>query len=271
MGFIQSSIYLAKRAVLGAVSAFGYVLISKDGYSELEHKSKLAQLNQIWQEIRGNSWMDEASWSHLVKESKSQLGQDLMALHFFGREGKGFFVEFGATDGISGSNTLLLEKYLGWSGILAEPAKKWHKDLQRNRRSMLDFRCVYSESNLKIDFQEVSGGLSTIKDFSARDMHAENRKESFVYQVETVSLTDLLEDHSAPDHIDFLSIDTEGSEFEVLSSLNFQKYSFGFICVEHNHTENRQKIEALLSNQGYKAIYPQLSDFDGWFIPKHSD
>lgn len=271
MGFIQSSIYLLKRAVLGTVSAFGYVLISKAGYSDLEYKSKLSQSNQIWQEIRGKSWIDEARWAHLVKESKSQLGQDLMALHFFGREGKGFFVEFGATDGISGSNSFLLEKSLGWSGILAEPATKWHKDLQRNRQSMLDFRCVYSESNLKIEFQEVGGGLSTIKHFSTRDIHAKNRKESIVYQVKSVSLNDLLEDHSAPDYIDFLSIDTEGSEFEILASLNFEKYSFGFICVEHNHTQNRQKIEALLRNQGYKAIYPQLSDFDGWFIPKHSD
>ena len=271
MSFIQSSIYLVKRALLGVVSAFGFVLISKDGHSELEFRSKLSKLNQIWQEIRGKSWIDEARWPQLVMESKSQLGQDLMALHFFGCEGKGFFVEFGATDGISGSNTFLLEKALGWSGILAEPAKKWHKDLQRNRNSKLDFRCVYAESNLKIEFQEVGGGLSTIKHFSTRDIHAENRKESIVYRVKTVSLNGLLEDHSAPDHIDFLSIDTEGSEFEILSSLNFQKYSFGFICVEHNHTENKQKIESLLNSRGYKAVYSKLSEFDGWFIPNRPD
>jgi hypothetical protein len=84
--------------------------------------------------------------------------------------------------------------------------------------------------------------------------------------VETVSLEDLLLDYKAPKHIDFLSIDTEGSEFEILNAFDFRKYSFGVICVEHNFTINRDKIRALLEGNGYKQVHVELSEFDDWFV-----
>ena len=64
--------------------------------------------------------------------------------------------------------------------------------------------------------------------------------------METVSLTDLLDDHSAPLEIDYLSIDCEGSELEILKNHNFDKYSFKVITCEHNFTEKRKKIYDLL-------------------------
>ena len=65
-----------------------------------------------------------------IKDSKSQLKQDLFVLLQTNFKHNGFFVEFGATNGIDFSNTHLLEKEFGWSGILAEPAKVWHRELQ---------------------------------------------------------------------------------------------------------------------------------------------
>lgn len=199
--------------------------------------------------------------------SKSQLGQDLLALSTVGFERKGFFVEFGATNGVELSNTHLLEKEFGWSGILCEPARKWHKALRENRLCVIDTRCVYSSSGFVIPFSETSiGELSTISKYLRTDSNDLLRKQTSVYTVETVSLEDLLSSRGAPKFIDFLSVDTEGSEYEILKAFDFNKYEFGLICVEHNYTSSRKEIHDLLSKNGYSQIYEEYSDFDDWYV-----
>jgi hypothetical protein len=89
--------------------------------------------------------------------------------------------------------------------------------------------------------------------------------------VETTSLLDLLKHHNAPKHIEFLSVDTEGSEFEILNAFDFSQYTFGAICVEHNYLENRPKVKQLLLANGYRQVYPELSDFDDWFVPRTNE
>ena len=86
------------------------------------------------------------------------------------------------------------------------------------------------------------------------------------YQVETVCLKDLLDFHKAPKHIEFLSIDTEGSEFEILNGFDFQSYTFGAICVEHNFGPTQEPINSLLTKNGYVQIHSDLSEFDDWYI-----
>src|SRR5262245_16248031 len=78
-----------------------------------------------------------------LAHSKSQFGQDLFALHET-RDipGRKFFVDFGASDGMSLSNSWLLETKLGWNGIVAEPARVWHETLKANRSCSVDTRCV---------------------------------------------------------------------------------------------------------------------------------
>jgi FkbM family methyltransferase len=197
------------------------------------------------------------------KSSKSQQLQDLLAL-FFSNSKPGFFVEFGATDGVNLSNTFILEKNHMWNGILAEPALVWRQSLGVNRNAQISFDCVYSKSGLELDFEENSvGELSAIYNFDHAKLRSHEKK---IYKVTTISLNDLLEKFSAPNYIDFLSVDTEGSEFEILETFNFDKYKFGFISVEHNFTENENKIEDLLISHGYIRILPKASEFDGWYI-----
>lgn len=198
--------------------------------------------------------------------SKSQLGQDVLALSLAGHDQPGFFVEFGATNGIDLSNTFLLEKEFGWQGILCEPARIWHEDLNRTRQCAIDHRCVYSASGETVSFSETSAGeLSTISSFTNSDGHKDSRTTSATYEVETVSLIDLLGLYDAPKYIDFLSIDTEGSEYEILKAFDFGRYSFGLICVEHNYTANRAKIKALLESNNYSQIYSDCSQWDDWY------
>jgi FkbM family methyltransferase len=202
-----------------------------------------------------------------VTKAKSQLGQDVLALAQLGIKKPGFFVEFGATNGLDLSNTYLLEKNFGWKGILCEPAKEWHEELRLNRSCAIDTRCVYSSTGQKIQFSETSiGELSTISSYMNSDANRLIRKKAAAYEVETVTLGDLLSSHNAPSYIDFLSIDTEGSEYEILSAFDFSRHSFGLICVEHNFTNNREKIRELLTANSYSQVLHEYSAFDDWYV-----
>lgn len=199
--------------------------------------------------------------------SQSQLYQDLFILLETKAKRDGFFVEFGATNGIELSNTYLLEKEYGWTGILAEPARCWHQQLKNNRISKLDFRCVWKESGQKLEFNETnSPELSTINSFSSCDNHSSSRADGARYSVETVSLVDLLKQNSAPKTIDYLSIDTEGSELEILSAFDFSMYDVKIISCEHNYTPNREEIHSLLTANGYTRKYAEISYFDDWYV-----
>lgn len=202
----------------------------------------------------------------IIAKSPSQLNQDFFVLHELGWKTGGFFVEFGATDGKTLNNTCLLEKEFGWNGILAEPSKSWRSALESSGRSAkIEWDCVWSKSGEKLIFEEASWGeLSTIKDFAQSDAH--DRKINRSYEVDTVSLNDMLERHGAPNVIDYLSIDTEGSEYEILSATDFDRYSFRCITCEHNHTENRDKIFKLLTAKGYVRKFEAFSQFDDWYV-----
>lgn len=202
-------------------------------------------------------------------ESRAQLKQDILALIFSNFKRGGFFVEFGATDGETLSNTALLEKEFGWKGILAEPGRIWHDKLRNNRECVIDTRCVWHTSGEFLDFNETAvAHLSTVSEFSSKDFHAKKREGGKSYTVETVSLSDLLLQHHAPKEIDYLSIDTEGSELDILRAFDFSPYEIKFISCEHNFTEDRQKIFQILSNAGYARVLTGASEFDDWYIKK---
>lgn len=204
---------------------------------------------------------------HLLKKSKSQIRQDLFVLMELDFKKNGFFVEFGGTNGIDLSNTWLLEKEFDWKGIIAEPAKSWHKQLMSNRSCHIETDCVWRDSTSLLNFSESTiGELSTITDFKSSDTHKKEREKSESYTVKTISLNDLLDKYHAPTIIDYLSIDTEGSEFEILSHFDFSKYSFRVITVEHNFTPNRERLISLLTDKGYKRKYTGFSKFDDWYI-----
>jgi FkbM family methyltransferase len=116
-------------------------------------------------------------------------------------------------------------------------------------------------------FNEVSvGELSTIASYSDTDSHANVRKTGKTYEVKTVSLTDLLHRYQAPREIDYLSIDTEGSEFEILNNFDFVEHQFRVITCEHNYTPMREKIFDLLCRNGFTRVFEDVSMFDDWYV-----
>ena len=205
-----------------------------------------------------------------LRKSKSQYRQDLFVLSQLDFKRNGYFVEFGATNGIDISNTYLMEKEFGWNGILAEPARCWHQALKTNRGAHIETNCVWRDSDSVLDFNEVDNAdLSTINSFSSTAFYKEARKSGKSYDVKTISLNDLLSKYNAPKQIDYLSIDTEGSELEILNNFDFSKHQFSVITCEHNFTSMREKIFTLLSSNGYVRQFQELSKFDDWYVKSH--
>lgn len=199
--------------------------------------------------------------------SKSQFLQDLWVAYELKSRRGGFFVEFGGADGVAYSNSYALENHLGWSGIVAEPGRIWHPAIRNNRHCFVDDRCVWSRSGETVTFNQPAIAVhSTIDSYSDGDRLADTRKDGVRYDVQTVSLRDLLDHWRAPRRIDYLSIDTEGSELDILKAFDFDAYELRLITVEHNHSDQRQPLHDFLTSKGYARKFEKLSNVDDWYV-----
>jgi len=204
--------------------------------------------------------------------SKSQIFQDMFVINELNFKRKGFFIEIGAANGKNLSNTYIFEKFFDWEGLVVEPARVWKEQLNINRQCKISYDCVAKESDLTIEFNETEKPeFSRIKsDKNYIDSHEYLRKKNNkIYKVKTISINDLFIKYDIPKNIDYLSIDTEGSEFEILCKLDFDKYNISVITVEHNFTGNRKKIFDLLSKNNFKRVQIEFSNFDDWYVNKN--
>lgn len=198
----------------------------------------------------------------VAQESKSQLGQEAFVLIANAFSDHGYFVEIGATSGELLSNTWLLESKYGWDGILVEPEPSWHAALHSNRSASIDHRAVWSRTGDCLPFVS-DGVLSSLEGRANLDMH---QRLGSLIEVETVTLKDLLTFHNAPRTINFISIDTEGSEWDIIKDFPFVDYDIRTLCVEHNYSAAQAKIKDKLVSMGFIQVSPGLSRFDSWFV-----
>ena len=203
----------------------------------------------------------------MAPESKGQLAQDLWALWVSGQKTGGYFVEFGAASGVHLSNSWLLEKKMGWSGLLAEPNPVFFGSLRQNRSCTISTRCVYARTGEELEFVGTrTPEFSGISDFLAERDPQKGAADAERFRVQTISLNDLLLEAGAPRTIDYLSADTEGSEFEILQAFDFDRWDVRAISVEHNFKANREKLYDLLTARGYRRQFTELSCFDDWYV-----
>ena len=141
---------IIKKYIDSFLGKFQFILLKKDEYLKLLDKSKFAIMPNLLEKMIYSSNLN--SILKHITNSKAQLFQDIICLEINQFKTNGFFVEFGATNGLMGSNTYLLEKYFNWNGILCEPGINWHKELFLNRNCHIDKSCVYSNSDSKITF-----------------------------------------------------------------------------------------------------------------------
>lgn len=167
----------------------------------------------------------------------------------------GFFIEAGANDGYTQSNTYFLERFLGWHGVLVEPIPKKYRLCVTERPKSQVFQCAlvpsdYQEATVEmtdVDLMSlVRGAQKTTKEEAAHVRRAVAVQSLDLPQqlfVPARTLTSIL-DEVRPTRIDFLSLDVEGFEAAVLDGLDFSRYRPGYILVEARYPD---EIDARLS------------------------
>lgn len=197
----------------------------------------------------------------------SQYKQDewLYNNHFKNKK-NGTFLEIGADDGIDKSNTKFFEE-LGWNGMCIEASPTRFKLLKQNRVCICENYAVSDKIDV-VKFMDIAGwgkGLSGIIDkydvkhkqrIESEIKHPKNKGRKIV-TVKTELLTNLLDKHNI-NKIDFCTVDTEGGEFDILKTIDFNKYDIDIIIVENNYNDN--KVNALLVQNGYKKIHKLTID-----------
>jgi FkbM family methyltransferase len=228
-------------------------------FKDLERKSQFLKLYP--------GRMSEKDFLNYLVYSQSEIDQELIAFLLVGPEG--YFVEFGACDGIFASNTYFLEKTQGWRGVLSEPNPQYYQDLKSHRTAKQYPFAVTAQRQGKVEFIVTNQpGLSTIKGYEKSDRHHSLRADGILHEVDTTTLRDLLYLADSPKQIDYLSIDTEGSELDILSTFPFDEFTFRFISIEHNDSENCEKLKNLMNSKGYCEILPEFSGGECWFTPR---
>ena len=188
---------------------------------------------------------------------------------FKGHKG-GVFVDVGAHDGVSINNTLYFEKYNGWTGINIEPIKEVYDKLLLNRPSSININCAICNFDGTTDFlcnkgytEMISGIKDTFDIRHLQRLHRENNQTgstTTIIKVNTKKLETIFEEHKLS-HINYLSIDVEGAEFEVVKSIQFDKVFIDVIGFENNFEDTGIHIIKYLENKNYVVIHKSLDIF----------
>ena len=139
----------------------------------------------------------------------------------------GFFIELGANDGLFQSNTAFFEKKMEWSGILIEPSLKGYEKCKKNRPKSVCLNCACVSNDYKDDY--IYGDFEDNSPMGSINGNRLDRKN--LVKVKAITLEKILDEHCHT-NIDFLSLDTEGYELEILKGLNLDKYRPKFILIE---------------------------------------
>lgn len=205
--------------------------------------------------------------------SSSQLGQDLWVINTLNFKKNGYFVDLGALDGLTHSNTALLEKKYNWTGICVEANPYVFPKLSSNRECMCVNSLLDSQSNIIKEFHcadelsFVENPNRAIKLDELKALLKTNNMEYYSVFMKTRCISKIFEIYNAPYVIDYLSLDIEGMEFEILNTLPFDEYHINLITVEHNapHIGNdyRDKIRKLMEDNDFEFIKGN-NDIHNW-------
>ena len=186
----------------------------------------------LYSEHAANAW-----YSHLAGEAHRQ----------------GVFIELGAGDGMDKSNSLAFEEKLGWTGLLIEPSPSLFQQLRQNRPNATCVQaCVAAQATEK-DF--VDSGLNSGTSSKHRLMTSTDSMSLMMCE----SLSNLIDTHLGPlgGHIDYLSLDVEGSELEILRHFNFQKHQVDVMSIEVDNALPQvmyKRLSDLLIRNGFRFL-----------------
>jgi FkbM family methyltransferase len=202
----------------------------------------------------------------------SQIGQDKFIDEYFDKKEGLTFLDIGAHDGVSISNTFFLEKERKWKGICVEAQPSEFQKLKSNRNCTC-VNVAVSDYNGETDFIYVEGYANMLSgisdDYNLSHMQRiRNEVSTYGGAINTIkvpvrTLQSILDEHNTHE-IDFCSIDTEGSEFNIIKSIDFDKTEIKVFIIENNYGE--KNIEEFLLEKGY-YLYKKI-EWDDVFVKK---
>lgn len=208
----------------------------------------------------------------------SQHGEDHLLWEVLGVDRRnGYFVDVGAFDGVHLSNSYSFE-VAGWGGICVEAHPDFFPLLRKNRQNShcVHAACVREAGAGTVEFlSEPLGLLSGIRAdlTSGMERRYANRGMTFPgfakVAVPAMNLTDILRETGAPRCMDFLSLDVEGTEPDVLAGLDLMEFSFRVIVTEANTAQGLAEVRQLLESRGY--IYARALGVNHIFAAAEAD
>lgn len=204
----------------------------------------------------------------------SQLGQDRIVDEYLNGKRNGVFVDIGAYDGVTISNTLMMERERDWTGICIEPLPDVFVQLQKNRRCICLQACIGNREEGEVEFLAVQSDAywtrmlsGVLSEYDPRHLaRVDQELDQFggskgVIRVPMRHLHGVLHEHGIG-HVDYLSIDTEGSELLILRSTILSAIGNPCITIENNYDD--PSIDAVLRDQGYKLH--KVIEWDRFYV-----
>lgn len=197
----------------------------------------------------------------------SQIEQERWVLAMCNGRRGGRFAEIGAFDGVLHSNTLKLETDHGWSGVLVEPNPILFARLAQSRSACCLERAVHRESGQLLSFV-ASEEIGTLAEYAEADAYAAHRRDAIsrngLITVRSITFDEMAAaDGRGADGFDYVSLDTEGSELDILRTIDLARHRIALFTIEHNFVEpRREQMRALLAEVGYARLNV---GFDDWY------
>lgn len=199
--------------------------------------------------------------------TNSQIEQERWVFAMCNGRRDGRFAEIGAFDGVLHSNSYFLESEHGWKGVCVEPNPALFARLKESRSAVCLERAVYRESGQVLSFIP-SQEIGTLAEFADSDRYAEDRAEAAnrhgLIDVETICFAEIAAmGDFAETGFDYVSLDTEGSELDILRTIDLARHRIALLTIEHNFVEpRREEMRLLLAEAGYERLNV---GFDDWY------
>ena len=254
------------KLIQGLLARINLKIVRLNTVAEFNNYYHKLSLIRKYLEAKDQTALEKGFLSYVSKDenfSYSQVCQDLMCSYFLDNSGVRTFAEVGVGDGKLFSNTYLLEQS-GWTGILVEPNRSFHKKIMQNRTAHL-FRAAASAQNGTMNFFAATVGELSYSEANTND--GLDRKGSERYQVKMCSLNEMLE-ISKIEELDFLSIDVEGHELQVLSGFDVTRFNPKIAVIETNYEALKTQQVSGFFGDGYIQVFPTLSPPDIWLVRK---
>jgi FkbM family methyltransferase len=201
------------------------------------------------------------------RDKNSEHGEEWIIRDYFGDTRNGVFVDVGASHYQRNSNTHYLETKLGWRGIAVEPQTKFAADYARHRPKTIFVPLFVSDKSDDLVTMYVPDN-DLIASANKSFVEQEGGKDVKEVPVQTATLNDILTRH-AIDRIDFLSLDVELHEPEVLRGFSIHRFNPRLVCVEA-HAPVRQQILDHFAAHDYALLgkYLRADPENLWFAPR---